>query len=59
MIFYTYIWTEGVRKFIIISLILNKFSCGKAQIHGGESSDILYVYLDRMGKKIDHYFFNT
>ena len=27
--------------------------------HNGESCDILYLYLDRRGKKIDHYFFNT
>ena len=27
--------------------------------HGGESRDILYVYSDRMGKKMGHYFFTT
>ena len=33
MTFCTYIQTERVRKLIIISLILNEFSCGKVQIH--------------------------
>ena len=32
MIFYTYIRTEGVRIFVIISLIQNEFSYGKSQI---------------------------
>ena len=32
MIFYTYIRTELIRTFVIISLILNAFSYGKAQI---------------------------
>ena len=32
MVFYTYIRTERIRKFVIISLILNAFSYGKAQI---------------------------
>ena len=32
VIFYTYIRTERVRTFVIISLILNAFSYGKAQI---------------------------
>ena len=27
--------------------------------HGGESRDILYLYSDRTGKKIPHYFYNT
>ena len=30
--FYTYIRTEQIRIFVIISSILNDFSCGKAQI---------------------------
>ena len=33
MTFCAYIQTEQVRKLIIISLILNEFSRGKAQIH--------------------------
>ena len=32
VIFYTYIRTERVRIFVIISLMLNEFSYGKAQI---------------------------
>ena len=32
VIFYTYIRTERVRILVIISLILNEFSYGKAQI---------------------------
>ena len=32
VVFYTYIRTERIRKFVIISLILNAFSYGKAQI---------------------------
>ena len=33
MIFCTYIQAERVRMFVIISLILNEFSYGKAQTH--------------------------
>ena len=32
VIFYTYIWTERLRIFIITALILSEFSYGKAQI---------------------------
>ena len=32
MIFYTYVCIEQIRILVIISLILNKFSNGKAQI---------------------------
>ena len=32
MVFYTYIRAERIRKFVIISLILNAFSYGKGQI---------------------------
>ena len=35
VIFYSYIRTEPVRIFVIISLILNEFSYGKAQIPHG------------------------
>ena len=31
----------------------------RCRIHGGESSDILYLYSDRTGRKIDHCFLNT
>ena len=39
--FCTYIGTERVRKLIIISLILNEFSCGKVQILCRSSSKSL------------------
>ena len=32
---------------------------GETIFHGGGSRDILFVYSDRTGKKIDHYFLNT
>ena len=31
-IYYTYIWTERIRIFVIISVILDEFSYGRAQI---------------------------
>ena len=36
---------------------LHDLKTGQTKLdHGGESHDILYVYSDRTGKNIDHYF---
>ena len=43
MVLYTYIWTEWIRISIIISLLLNEFSYGKAQIPHRFLNDILHM----------------